>query len=286
MPQPVHLLWEGTVRRLPLAQRLDVAQVIGATQMSLQPYDYLQWLASGITTKEMISRSADAGVEITHLDPLIRWLPDWRPDVDDIPPYIWDFDEEDFFRFASALGCTSFSVWSGRKVGSFTTEQWADYYGGICERAATEGLRCDLEFTPICGIPDLETAWEIYQKVGAPNSGIVFDFWHYMRGRPDHELLSSIPGSAITMVQACDAKLAPEPGLSLVEDSLNTRCFPGQGEFPVERIFQILADIDALNTVGFEIFSSDLDKHSGAEIAQSYSDAVAAIPALANIRKG
>jgi 4-hydroxyphenylpyruvate dioxygenase len=46
----------------------------------------------------------------------------------------------------------------------------------------------------VFGIHNQGTAWEIASGASAPNSGIVQDVWHYMRGDPDDALLSHVPG--------------------------------------------------------------------------------------------
>jgi Xylose isomerase-like TIM barrel len=113
---------------------------------------------------------------------------------DGFPVEIVGFDEDDFFRMAEALGATSFTAWSGFAAGRYSLEQIEDAFGKLCRRAAMEGLRCDLEFIPVFGVSNLTMAWDILRHVDAPNSGLVFDFWHYMRSGPDEALLRSIPG--------------------------------------------------------------------------------------------
>jgi 4-hydroxyphenylpyruvate dioxygenase len=109
-------------------------------------------------------------------------------------------------------------------------------------------------------------AWEILQHVSASNSGIVFDFWHYMRSGPDEALLRSIPGEKITAVQLCDATAEVPPGMSLAYDGLNNRLTPGEGAFPVTNLVDTLKQIGALNNVGIEIFSPQFDKLNAQQI--------------------
>ena|ERR1700691_5528153 len=109
-------------------------------------------------------------------------------------------------------------------------------------------------------------AWDILQDVGARNSGLVFDFWHYMRSGPDEALLRRIPGSKITAVQLCDATAAAPPGMSLAYDGLNNRLAPGEGDFPISQLLSTLREIGGLNNVGLEVFSSRFDQMSAQEL--------------------
>jgi sugar phosphate isomerase/epimerase len=259
---PERIVWNGTVRALSLADQLHAAAVAGCHSLAIIPSDYVKLLGAGVTTRDMLAMAADAGVRITHLDPLVRWVDDWRPAV---PPDAFDanlvaFDIDDFLRMAAALEVRSFTAWVGFAAGTYSVSELIDAFGALATRAQTEGLRCDLEFIPVFGIPDLGTAWEIVSAVGAPNTGIVFDVWHYMRGTPDEALLRSIPGDAITGVQLCDGLARVPAERSLLDDCFNHRLLPGNGEFPITEIVDILGQIGGLTRVGLEIFSAEFDQ--------------------------
>jgi sugar phosphate isomerase/epimerase len=261
------VMWSGTVRALPLAEQLRAASIAGCGALSVTPFSYVKWLASSLTTRDMVTMAADAGIRITHLDPLIRWVTRWKPNQNEATfPYdALSFDQDDFFRFAQSLGVASFTAWIA-PVGVLSFDELVDDFGKLCLRAAELGLRCDLEFIPMCGIPDLETAWNIVRAVNATNSGIVFDFWHYSRGKPDDQLLRTIPGDRITAVQLCDGTAQLAPGISLIYDGQQLRRPPGEGGFRIKEIVGILRDIGALNDVGPEIFSERFDALTAEDI--------------------
>jgi sugar phosphate isomerase/epimerase len=256
------IMWNGTVRTLPLKEQLRAAAIARCEALSVTPSDYVAWLGSAISTRDMKAMAEDAGVRITHLDPFVRWVEQWQPDLpgEDFPTNAFAFDADDFFRMAGALGVESFTAWAGFPAGRYKTPQLIDAFGALCHRAAAEGLRCDLEFIPVFGIPNLRTAWTIVDGAGAANSGIVLDMWHYMRSGRDDALLSTIPGDRITAVQLCDATAQLPAGMSLAYDGLNNRRVPGDGEFPIDEIVEVLRQSGGLNIVGLEIFSPELDR--------------------------
>ena len=264
------IMWNGTVRALPLKEQIRATVLAGCEALTVTPSDYVKWLSTSVSTRDIRSMAADAGIRITHLDPFVRWVENWKPDIPekDFPTDPIAFDADDFFRMAAALEVESFTAWAGFPAGRYELPQLIDAFGALCERAAVEGLRCDLEFIPVFGIPDLQTGWSIVDGVGASNSGIVLDMWHYMRGGRDDALLASIPGNRITAVQLCDATAEVPAGMSLAEDGLNNRRAPGDGDFPIGEIVEVLRRSGGLNDVGLEIFSPEFDAMSADAIGQ------------------
>jgi 4-hydroxyphenylpyruvate dioxygenase len=270
------VLYHGTVRNLPLQEQFRAAALGGYGSLTTGPREYVGLLQSGITTRDMKKMAADAGVRYEHLDPFARWLPRWQAEGPDSARIsrAFGYDADDFFRFADALEAKSFTVVGTFPNGSVPLDELIDCFGKLCERAARHGLRCDLEFVPFWGIVDLESAWRIVKAVDAPNSGILFDFWHYSRGRPDDALLRTIPGHRITGVQINDGPATVRPGRTELEEARNCRVPPGHGEFRVRQIVGILREIGGLNNLGPEIFSADFDSLSAEDIVAKCRESI------------
>lgn len=262
------IMWNGTVRALPLKEQLRATAIAGCEALAVTPSDYFNWRGHGISTNDMLTMADDAGVSITHLDPFVRWVDHWQPELENFPTDAIAFDADDFFRAAGALKVQSFTAWGGFPDGRYTLTHLIDAFGALCYRAAREGLRCDLEFIPVFGIRNLDMAWKIVDGAGASNSGIFLDFWHYMRGGPADTLLRSIPGDKITGVQLCDATAKLPDGMTLAEDGLNNRRTPWDGDFPIDEILNSLRQSGGLNNVGLEIFSPEFDRLSADEIGK------------------
>ena len=112
--------------------------------------------------------------------------------------------------------------------GSWSLDEAAAAFAGLCDRAAEHGLLVHLEFLPWSRIPDLATAWEVVRAADRPNGGLMLDAWHYFRSKPDGALLRSIPGASILGVQLCDAPAVPEP--EPLQATLHERLLPGDGD--------------------------------------------------------
>lgn len=267
------LLWQGTVRELPLDGQLRVARDTGFGKISITPLHTQKWMDEGLSAKDMRIMADDHGVRLAHLDPLTRWADKWVPDnVDEgFHPFL-GFTPDRFLEIAVEMGVESMSTICSFPAGAVNRPQLADKFAAICARAADHGIRCDLEFIPFWGLFDLNMAWQVVRDSGAENAGIVFDYWHFMRGNPDLDVLRSIPGDRISSVQLADASERYPEDRSAVEDCLFHRVPCGDGDFPVAEITQALAEIGGLRNVGPEIFSAAFDKMTEAEITASIRD--------------
>jgi 4-hydroxyphenylpyruvate dioxygenase len=263
-----YVLWAGNVRALPYAERLACARAGGFNAMSIAPLDFVRFTADGLSAADLRHMAADAGVKLLTLDPIANWTEHWS--ADGIPeaarPFV-AFTQDDFFDIADQLQVESITAMSTAAPGSLPRQQIVDGFADLTDRGARHGLRVGLEFMPMWSVADLQTAWDIVLAVDHPNAGIVFDVWHFMRSRPDFTFLSTLPGAKIFHAQFADASATLPEGRSLNEDCLFHRLELGTGGFPLERITRTLKDIEGLQSVGSEVFSSTFDTLTAADIA-------------------
>lgn len=266
-----YIMWSGNVRNLSLPERIRATAKAGFDVLTISPYDWLEAMRSGISTADMRAMASDAGIRIDHLDPLAKWAPQWMPDNITEPVYL-NFlacDVDDFFRIGEALQVTSMSAIATYPAGvEISIDELTESFARLCDKAANFGIRCDLEFIPMWGLRDLRTAWEVVKGADRPNSGLLFDFYHYTRGNPDDALLETIPAEKISAVQIADADATINPNISLFQDCIFRRVHPGDGAFPVTPLLQLLERKGALSRLGPETFSSVLDAMSADEIAE------------------
>ena len=137
------------------------------------------------------------------------------------------------FDICGELGLKTIVTMPWFKPGAIGVPQLIDCFAQFCEQAAKLGLHADLEFTPIWGIPDLRTAWEIVWGANCLNSSIMLDTWNFAKGDADMALLAEIPADRILNIQMTDGfnrPLAPD----MISDSLHHRQMPGEGEFDID----------------------------------------------------
>lgn len=277
-------LWAATVRTKSLAERLLAARAGGFTAQSAFPLDVKSWLSQGQTLAALRDQARAGGAPITTLDPLTQWLPRWQPPASMSGPdrAFVEFDQPTFFGYATELGVEKVSV-----IESFGTRyelaELVAAFQRICDAAQERNLLVQVEFMPFGSIPDLATAWEIVRRAGRDNGGLVFDTWHYYRGRPDNALLRQVPGEKVFSVQLADATSALQGG-SLFADLMHYRRVPGEGDFPLAEVVTLLHRSGGLADVGVEVFSDVLDglaaeaagERAGAGMRQLLATATAA----------
>ena len=146
---------------------------------------------------------------------------------------IFRYGEPELFAVADAVGARSLNA-VDVFGGSWSLDEAAAAFAGLCDRAADHGLLVHLEFLPWSRIPDLATAWQVVAAADRPNGGLMLDAWHYFRSDSDGALLRSIPGSSILGVQLCDAPATPEA--DPLHATLHERLLPGDGELPLRDV--------------------------------------------------
>lgn len=266
----------SNVAHLPFPDKLTATRMGGFGELSLMPLEVERILAGGLTFVDMKAMAGDQDVRITRLDPLNTWPRIWHPDnMDEAYIKTVDTTADAMFRLTDGLGCTYISLNATFPRNSMSLEEVTEHYAAICKRANEHGVICDLEFIPLWGVPTLDLSWSIVTGADAPNSGLVFDVWHFVRSGSNIELLHRIPGDKIHCVQLNDGPLELPEGVSIKDDCYN-RLFPGDGEFPNVEIVKILAASGGLNQVGPEVFSPILATMSVEEVAKKSSDSVRA----------
>ncbi len=273
----------SNVAHLSFPDRIRAARLAGCDQISMMPVEVRETMSRGISIAEMRSIAAESGVRITRLDPLVRWTRIWRP-TNMTEAYIGRISDtaDEFFDLSEKLGCEYASLNATFPKDSMEMDELVESYAAICRRAAERGMQCDLEFIPLWGVTDLETAWRIVGGAAAPNGGIVFDTWHYVRGGSRLDTLRTIPGRAIHSVQLNDGPLQLPPGMTLEKDCFR-RLFPGEGEFPLTDILRVLSDIGGLRQLGAEVFNPFLETMSTEEVANRSAQSVASVLARAGL---
>lgn len=265
-----HTMWIGNVRNLSFQDQLRTTAAVGLNELSMTPLDFDRNLAKGLSARDMRMMAADVGVSLPILDPIASWAPHWRSGISD-PAWMefLGYSADDFFRIAEQLGVSTVTVIGTLPAGLASVPEIAESFALLADRASSHGVQCVLEFIPLWGISDWAMAWQILQIADRPNTGLAFDFWHYIRGGRDDALLRSIPGSKIAYVQVTDAEASVPPGRSLHDDCLFHRLQPGEGGLPVKELLDILCEIGGTQRIGPEIFSAKLDASSADAIAEA-----------------
>jgi sugar phosphate isomerase/epimerase len=118
----------------------------------------------------------------------------------------------------------------------------ADRFGALCDAAARFGLRVSLEFMRFRQLPTIEAAFALVSAAGRSNGGVLVDALHLARSGGTPAAVAALPPERIAYMQLCDAP-AKAPRLEdLAHESRNHRLPPGEGELPLDELFDALPD--------------------------------------------
>lgn len=271
------VLCSGSLMQASFREMVEAAAAAGFQAITVWPNDYRGALSEGLTPADMRSMLRNHGLEVADLDPLLSWLPPEVAGGVDAGPYA-DATEKDFFEMAAALSARSINVAQGFGD-QLDLDGAAEALAGLCDRAWEHGLLITVEFLPWSGIPDVATALDLVQRADRPNATVMVDTWHFFRGSSDLGQLEAVPGSRIGSVQISDAPAAVPP--DLIEETMNARLLPGEGDAPVGAILRSLERIGANAPIGVEVFSKELQSLSPLEAAQRCASAARQLPTLA-----
>jgi sugar phosphate isomerase/epimerase len=117
------------------------------------------------------------------------------------------------------------------------------------------GPRVALEYLPWTPVDSIATARVYVDHVGVDRAGVLVDSWHHFRGPDSYADLESLPLDHIAYVQFDDA--LPMVCDDLLNETVNRRVFPGEGEFDLPGFCSRLTDKGFDGVVSLEILSDD-----------------------------
>ncbi|HYO82939.1 MAG TPA: TIM barrel protein [Bryobacteraceae bacterium] len=149
------------------------------------------------------------------------------------------------FDIMQELGCDLLMVCSNVSPDSLGgIERAAADFHELGERAAKRGLRIAFEALSWGRhIHDYRDSWEVVRRTNHPAVGLVLDSFHVLARGTDLSAIQSIPSDKIFLVQMADA---PRLNMDYLSWSRHYRCFPGQGDLPIDDF------MDTLHATGFD----------------------------------
>ena len=113
-------------------------------------------------------------------------------------------------------------------------------------------------------VNDYRDAWEIVRRADHPAIGLVLDSFHTLVRKTDLKPMRVIPKERIFLVQVADA---PWLDMDYLSWSRHYRCFPGQGDLPVDEFMVALQATGYDGPLSHEIFSDRFRAGSARSVA-------------------
>ncbi len=131
-------------------------------------------------------------------------------------------------------------------------------YAELCaDAAAHTDARIVYEFMPFdVNVHDLDTALALVNGADAPNGGLAIDTWHMSKLGITPDDLGEVPLSRLGWVELSDGFY--ENMDDLIDETVNHRQLPGEGEFPIPEYIAACRDIGYDGPWGVEVLSEEL----------------------------
>jgi len=137
---------------------------------------------------------------------------------------------------AARLGASHFLA-----VGNDPDEaRMTDNLARLAEAAGAHRLHLALELMPYTAVNTLAKADRMVSATGAGNLGLLIDALHLARAGGTPAEVAALPRDHIAYLQLCDAPAELPAGMSLREESLGARLYPGEGALPLFTLMDAL----------------------------------------------
>jgi sugar phosphate isomerase/epimerase len=139
---------------------------------------------------------------------------------------------------AARLGATYFLA-----VGNDPDEaRMTDNLARLAEAAASHRLQLALELMPYTAVNSLGKAHRMVAATGARNLGLLIDALHLARAGGTPAEVAALPREHLAYLQLCDAPAKLPPELTLRQESLGARLYPGEGDLPLFALMDALPE--------------------------------------------
>lgn len=190
----------------------------------------------------------DSGLGLVELEFLADWWETGERRVES------DRARRMLFDAAETLGSTTIKA-SGDWSGTVEWEVFARALDELATDAWERGLRIAVEPMPMNNIRSLEAGAQLVREVNNPGAGLCIDSQHVRRGGTDYAAMASfIDIDRIFVVELADSKLN-FVGDGFIDDGVNHRLYPGQGELELATFVAAMADLGWSHHWGVEIIS-------------------------------
>ena len=194
-----------------------------------------------------------AGLE--HLE--LEFLMDWFLDPGDERRTVADEQRRRLFDAAAVLEPHHIKV--GNIPGSEApleqvTERFAELCADAAEHHAATIAYELMPFDP--NVRSLDAAIQLAVGAGAPNGGIAIDTWHMGKLGIAPEELRRVPLEYLAWIELSDGQRENMP--DFVDETINHRRLPGEGEFDVAAYVEVCRDHGYREPWGVEVLSEEL----------------------------
>jgi len=255
-----HPLTSQGISIVPLEERVEAAAAAGYVGFAFSETD----LAAVLKTRsyDQIRTLFKAnGLDFIQLELITDWFAEGERKSQS------DVIRDQLLEAAAELGADHVKV-IGDLANQYPVEGMAESFAALCARAASAGTKIAIELTPLTNLFSPEQGIRLIRESGVSNGGLLLDVWHMGRAHIPFATLADIPAELIYAVELDDADL--EVRGTLMEDTMNNRRLPGEGELEPARLIAAVHRAGYRLPYGIEIVSDahrKLSAHEQARVA-------------------
>lgn len=233
-------------------ERCEQAARVGMAGLGLWHAD-LAHLLETQTLRDVRETMTAHGLEYLELEFLLDWFLDpddeRRRESDRVRALLWE----------AAAELPAHHVKVGNIPGAdCELAELTERYAELCADGARHtDAKIVYEFMPFdVNVRDLDSALAVVAGADAPNGGLAIDTWHLAKLGIEPDDLRRIPPRHLGWVELSDG--AYENMDDLVDETVNHRRLPGEGEFPVRRYVEVCRELGYGGPWGVEVLSEEL----------------------------
>jgi sugar phosphate isomerase/epimerase len=235
-----------------LRDRCAQAQRVGFAGIGLWHAD-LEHVLETRTLADVKALLDEHGLRYLELEFVMDWFGDpgdeRRRESDRIRKLLWD----------AAAVLPAHHVKVGNIPGTpASLDELTERYAELCADAAEhhDALVVYEFMPPDVNVQSLETALAIVEGANQPNGALAIDTWHMSKLGIAPDDLRGVPARYLGWVELSDGQYEnmPDP----VDETINHRALPGEGEFPIREYVAAVRDAGYRGPWGVEVLSQKL----------------------------
>ncbi|MBR9911808.1 MAG: sugar phosphate isomerase/epimerase [Gammaproteobacteria bacterium] len=202
----------------------------------------------------------DLDLQQRELEVLLDWF------VDGERRQVSDLKRQQLLLAAELIGAHHIKVCSDITGKPWPMDHLIGEFYQLCQQAAAVDTAITIELFPTSNLADLQSGLAVVQGAGCSNGGLLLDIWHMLRGNISLDAIASLPAGIINHVELDDGPLLP--GADYITDTIEHRCAPGEGEFPIAKFMAAIAATGYQGLYGVEILSNEFRSLAVEQAAQ------------------
>jgi sugar phosphate isomerase/epimerase len=243
---------------------ITAAGLAGFRTASLWRMHYEMAKAGGLRDGDLLSWLEEAELSVLVVEAGVEW-------ANGVSKALAD-EADGLFAMAQLVGATHVLTVTMNE-GELDVAAARSGLTAFADRAADAGLSLSIEWLPWSVLPTLSSAWDLIESVDRDNVGLVFDNWHWLRqpGGPQPDVLRTIPGERLHLLQLCDAPATPDG--PMLEETMTRRLLPGEGATDWVELAHVLGEIGARPIIAPEPFNTERASHGPTVYAHAIAEA-------------